>query len=94
MSTVSIFRDKRNSEANLGGPALLPQAYKKLVKQHGEEPLLPGINLTHDQLFLFNYAQAYKKLVKQHGEEPLLPGINLTHDQLFFFNYAQVGFYA
>jgi len=27
------------------------------VKTHGEEPLLPGLDLTHDQLFFLNYAQ-------------------------------------
>ncbi|GIY32422.1 neprilysin-1 [Caerostris extrusa] len=34
-------------------------AYKKWVKRHGEEPLLPGLNLTHDQLFFLNYAQIW-----------------------------------
>ena len=35
------------------------QAYKKWVSIHGEEPLLPGVNLTHDQLFFLNYAQIW-----------------------------------
>jgi len=35
------------------------QAYKKWVSVHGEEPLLPGVNLTHDQLFFLNYAQIW-----------------------------------
>ena len=36
---------------------LFCQAYRKWVEQHGEEPLLPGIDLSHDQLFFLNYAQ-------------------------------------
>lgn len=35
------------------------QAYKKWVSIHGEEALLPGVNLTHDQLFFLNYAQIW-----------------------------------
>lgn len=35
------------------------QAYRKWVSQHGEEPDLPGLNLTHDQLFFLNYAQIW-----------------------------------
>jgi len=35
------------------------QAYKKWVTKHGEEPLLPGIDMTHDQLFFLNYAQIW-----------------------------------
>ncbi len=33
------------------------QAYRKWVSQNGEEPPLPGIQLSHDQLFFLNYAQ-------------------------------------
>uniref|UniRef100_A0A3B3U5L9 Neprilysin n=1 Tax=Poecilia latipinna TaxID=48699 RepID=A0A3B3U5L9_9TELE len=29
------------------------------VKQHGEEPTLPGIDLSHDQLFFLNFAQIW-----------------------------------
>ncbi|XP_048581157.1 endothelin-converting enzyme homolog [Nematostella vectensis] len=32
-------------------------AYKTWVKQHGEEPLLPGLNYTNDQLFFISAAQ-------------------------------------
>lgn len=35
------------------------QAYRKWVQQHGDEPDLPGLNLTHDQLFFLNYAQIW-----------------------------------
>ena len=33
------------------------RAYKKWVEVHGEEAELPGLNMTHDQLFFLNYAQ-------------------------------------
>ena len=35
------------------------QAYKKWVAEHGEERTLPGLDLTHDQLFFLNYAQIW-----------------------------------
>ncbi|XP_033327522.2 neprilysin-1 [Megalopta genalis] len=45
--------------ADNGGLKQSFRAYKKWVSIHGEEPLLPGINLTHDQLFFLNYAQIW-----------------------------------
>lgn len=35
----------------------MQQAYRNYVKVHGEEKLLPGIDLSHDQLFFLNFAQ-------------------------------------
>uniref|UniRef100_A0A3B3U5H3 Neprilysin n=1 Tax=Poecilia latipinna TaxID=48699 RepID=A0A3B3U5H3_9TELE len=35
------------------------QAYKKFVKRNGEEPRLPGTDLSHDQLFFLNFAQIW-----------------------------------
>ena len=35
------------------------RAYKRWVVEHGAEPDLPGLNLTHDQLFFLNYAQIW-----------------------------------
>jgi membrane metallo-endopeptidase-like protein 1 len=29
------------------------------VEVHGEEALLPGLNMTHEQLFFLNYAQIW-----------------------------------
>lgn len=37
--------------------SFVQQAYKNYVKVHGEEKLLPGIDLSHDQLFFLNFAQ-------------------------------------
>uniref|UniRef100_A0A4W6BZV8 Neprilysin n=1 Tax=Lates calcarifer TaxID=8187 RepID=A0A4W6BZV8_LATCA len=34
-------------------------AYKNYVNEHGEEPPLPGIELSHDQLFFLNFAQVW-----------------------------------
>lgn len=45
--------------ADNGGIKQAFRAYSKWVLQHGEEPLLPGINLTHNQLFYVNYAQVW-----------------------------------
>uniref|UniRef100_A0A1A9WAX6 Peptidase M13 N-terminal domain-containing protein n=1 Tax=Glossina brevipalpis TaxID=37001 RepID=A0A1A9WAX6_9MUSC len=45
--------------ADNGGLKQAFRAYKKWVKQHGSELLLPGLNLTHDQLFFLNYAQIW-----------------------------------
>ncbi|XP_043262154.1 neprilysin-1-like isoform X2 [Colletes gigas] len=45
--------------ADNGGLKQSFRAYKKWVSTHGEEPLLPGVNLTHDQLFFLNYAQIW-----------------------------------
>jgi membrane metallo-endopeptidase-like protein 1 len=28
-------------------------------KEHGPEPLLPGLDMTHDQLFFLNFAQIW-----------------------------------
>uniref|UniRef100_M3ZH65 Neprilysin n=1 Tax=Xiphophorus maculatus TaxID=8083 RepID=M3ZH65_XIPMA len=45
--------------ADNGGIRQAYQAYKNFVKQHGEEPQLPGIDLSHDQLFFLNFAQIW-----------------------------------
>ncbi|KAG8225256.1 hypothetical protein J437_LFUL006488, partial [Ladona fulva] len=45
--------------ADNGGLKQSFRAYRKWVSIHGEEPRLPGINLTHDQLFFLNYAQIW-----------------------------------
>ncbi|XP_037090452.1 neprilysin-1-like [Pollicipes pollicipes] len=45
--------------ADNGGLKQAFRAYRKWVTRNGEEDLLPGIDLTHDQLFFLNYAQIW-----------------------------------
>lgn len=45
--------------ADNGGIRQAYQAYQNYVALHGEEPPLPGINLSHDQLFFLNFAQIW-----------------------------------
>ncbi|XP_061733999.1 neprilysin-like isoform X1 [Nerophis ophidion] len=45
--------------ADNGGIRQAYQAYKNYVRKHGEEPRLPGMNLSHDQLFFLNFAQVW-----------------------------------
>uniref|UniRef100_A0A8P4K8T2 Neprilysin n=1 Tax=Dicentrarchus labrax TaxID=13489 RepID=A0A8P4K8T2_DICLA len=45
--------------ADNGGIRQAYQAYKNYVKEHGEEPPLPGIDLSHNQLFFLNFAQVW-----------------------------------
>lgn len=34
-----------------------PQAYRKWVKEHWEEPRLPGMMLTNEQVFFISFAR-------------------------------------
>ncbi|XP_060528055.1 neprilysin-1-like isoform X2 [Cylas formicarius] len=45
--------------ADNGGLKQSFRAYRKWVARYGEEDGLPGLNLTHDQLFFLNYAQIW-----------------------------------
>uniref|UniRef100_A0A1B0AC31 Neprilysin, neutral endopeptidase 1 n=1 Tax=Glossina pallidipes TaxID=7398 RepID=A0A1B0AC31_GLOPL len=45
--------------ADNGGLKQAFRAYKKWVKQNGPEPLLPGLNLKHEQIFFVNFAQMW-----------------------------------
>jgi len=45
--------------ADNGGLKQAYRAYRKWVLRHAEEPQLPGLNLSHDQLFFLNYAQIW-----------------------------------
>ncbi|KAL8588014.1 hypothetical protein ACOMHN_026131 [Nucella lapillus] len=73
--------------ADNGGLKQAYRAYRKWVEKHGEERLLPGIGLTHDQLFFLNYAQLCR------GKTPHLPFISyaeVKHPHLTFISYAEV----
>ncbi|XP_074498372.1 neprilysin-like isoform X2 [Sebastes fasciatus] len=45
--------------ADNGGIRQAYQAYKNYEAANGEEPSLPGIDLSHDQLFFLNFAQVW-----------------------------------
>ncbi|CAL4073689.1 unnamed protein product [Meganyctiphanes norvegica] len=45
--------------ADNGGIKQAYRAYRQWVARNGEESLLPGIDLNHDQLFFLNYAQIW-----------------------------------
>ncbi|KAL9885951.1 neprilysin-1-like [Glossina fuscipes fuscipes] len=63
--------------ADDGGVKQAFKAYKKWAEQHGPEPLLPGLNLTHEQLFFLNYAQGW--CVSVRPENAILKLINSDH---------------
>uniref|UniRef100_A0A182UDR1 Peptidase M13 C-terminal domain-containing protein n=1 Tax=Anopheles melas TaxID=34690 RepID=A0A182UDR1_9DIPT len=60
---VGLYMDGRMTQgeniADNGGLKQSYRAYRKWVSQHGSEPDLPGLNMTHDQLFFLNYAQIW-----------------------------------
>ncbi|KJH42925.1 peptidase family M13 [Dictyocaulus viviparus] len=50
---------KGENIADNGGLKQAYKAYKKYQQSHPPPPRLPGVNLTHDQLFFLNYAQIW-----------------------------------
>lgn len=63
LKQIGLNIDGRNTQgeniADNGGLKQSYRAYQKWVSTHGREPHLPGIDLTHDQLFFLNYAQIW-----------------------------------
>ncbi|KAH8362537.1 hypothetical protein KR084_013065 [Drosophila pseudotakahashii] len=63
INEVDMFMDGRMTQgeniADNGGLKQAFRAYKKWETLHGREQLLPGLNMTHDQLFFLNYAQIW-----------------------------------
>ncbi|XP_060581149.1 neprilysin-1-like [Ruditapes philippinarum] len=54
--------------ADNGGIKQSFKAYRKWVEQHGsEEPMLPGLNFTHNQLFFINFAQFFCENGRKEG---------------------------
>ncbi|XP_044527161.1 membrane metallo-endopeptidase-like 1 [Gracilinanus agilis] len=45
--------------ADNGGIRQAYKAYLKWIEEEGREPKLPGLNLTHEQLFFINFAQVW-----------------------------------
>lgn len=39
----------------------MTQAYKSWVAKHGEEPRLPGLDRTNEQLLFMSFAQVWKE---------------------------------
>ncbi|XP_059174583.1 neprilysin-1-like isoform X2 [Physella acuta] len=50
--------------ADNGGLKQSYRAYRKWVEKNGEEPALPGIGLSHNQLFFLNFAQIWCGLMR------------------------------
>ncbi|EDW29684.1 GL14909 [Drosophila persimilis] len=63
INEVDMFMDGRMTQgeniADNGGLKQAFRAYKKWETLHGRELQLPGLNMTHDQLFFLNYAQIW-----------------------------------
>jgi len=60
---IDLFINGRMTQgeniADNGGLKQAYRAYRKWVSIHGEEAELPGLNMTHEQLFFLNYAQIW-----------------------------------
>ncbi|XP_003968387.2 neprilysin isoform X1 [Takifugu rubripes] len=68
--------------ADNGGLRQAFQAYKNHVAVHGPDPPLPGIDLSHDQLFFLNFAQVWCSKARP---EHVLSSVNSdTHSQGIF----------
>ncbi|XP_048241365.1 endothelin-converting enzyme homolog isoform X1 [Haliotis rufescens] len=68
-SSFSIKEDHVNGKMTLGenmadngGIKASFEAYRKWVSENGEEPPLPGLELSHEQLFFVNFAQGWCSL--------------------------------
>lgn len=57
------------------------QAFKKFEQIYGQEPVLPGLNMTHDQLFFLNYAQVIIDMIMRDKQKE----IKLLNYQLSLF---------
>ncbi|XP_053687321.1 neprilysin-1-like [Sabethes cyaneus] len=63
INEVNLYMNGRMTQgeniADNGGLKQSFRAYRKWVNLHGAELELPGMNMTHDQLFFLNYAQIW-----------------------------------
>ncbi|XP_052821500.1 neprilysin-1-like [Mya arenaria] len=85
--------------ADNGGLKQAYRAYKKYELIHGVEPLLPGLNMTHDQLFFLNFAQIWcgnmrdkaaleKIRTSVHSPGPIRAKIPLSNSEDFAKAYS------
>lgn len=57
-SSLSSFDfDWKNAGSGNISTHFILQAYENFVKKHGNEKLLPGLDMNHKQLFFLNFAQ-------------------------------------
>ncbi|KAK3784342.1 hypothetical protein RRG08_017916, partial [Elysia crispata] len=74
---VNGINTQGENVADNGGLKESWRAYKKLVKEKGEEKRLPGLGLTHDQVFFLGYAQIWcDKMTKQRAILSLSNGVH------------------
>lgn len=45
------------------------KAYQNWIARHGEEPRLPGMNLTNEQIFFISFARSWCSVFSSQGEE-------------------------
>ncbi|XP_035220970.1 endothelin-converting enzyme 2-like [Stegodyphus dumicola] len=50
--------------ADIGGVKIAYEAYKKHIKEEKEEDVLPGTDISNDQLFFISYAQSLCQIIK------------------------------
>ncbi|CAK9298945.1 unnamed protein product [Gordionus sp. m RMFG-2023] len=63
LKEINLHINGRNTQgeniADNGGLKQAFRAYQKWTSNHGQEKLIPSLNLTHNQLFFLNYAQIW-----------------------------------
>jgi len=55
--------------ADNGGIKQAFRAYQNWIARHGEEPRLPGMNLTNEQIFFISFARSWCSVFSSQGEE-------------------------
>ncbi|XP_067139377.1 endothelin-converting enzyme 1-like [Centruroides vittatus] len=63
-TTVDGHATIRDNIADNNGLTVSFRAYRKYLKQHGEEPHLPGLDFTNKQMYFIGYAQIWCEIVE------------------------------